>query len=83
MAESLQAAAGSAADRGGGDRLRRRRRRLLPRHGIAVANIRDYAVHSVPEHAFAMILALRRNMIAYRDDVLHGAWEIQEQFCFS
>src|SRR6202051_4010170 len=29
-------------------------------HGIAVANIRNYAVHTVPEHAFAMILALRR-----------------------
>ena len=28
-------------------------------HGIAVANIRNYAVHTVPEHAFAMILALR------------------------
>ena len=28
-------------------------------HGIAVANIRDYAVRTVPEHAFALILALR------------------------
>ena len=35
-------------------------------HGIAVANIRNYAVHTVPEHAFAMILALRRNLLAYR-----------------
>ena len=33
-------------------------------HGIAVANIRNYAVHTVPEHAFAMILALRRNLLA-------------------
>ncbi len=47
-----------------------------------MANIRNYAVHSVPEHAFAMILALRRNMIAYRDDVLHGAWQKSKQFCF-
>ena len=31
-------------------------------HGIAVANIRNYAVHTVPEHAFALILALRRNV---------------------
>src|SRR5579871_6043378 len=38
-------------------------------HGIAVANIRDYAIHTVPEHAFALILALRRNIIAYREDV--------------
>jgi glycerate dehydrogenase len=51
-------------------------------HGVAVANIRNYAVHSVPEHAFAMILALRRNMIAYRDDVLNGAWQKSKQFCF-
>ena len=35
-------------------------------HGIAVANIRNYAIHTVPEHAFAMILALRRNLLAYR-----------------
>jgi len=51
-------------------------------HRISVVNIRNYAVHSVPEHAFAMILALRRNMIAYRDDVLHGAWQKSKQFCF-
>lgn len=51
-------------------------------HAIAVSNIRNYAVHSVPEHAFAMILALRRNMIAYREDVLHGVWQRSQQFCF-
>jgi glycerate dehydrogenase len=51
-------------------------------HGIAVSNIRNYAVHSVPEHAFAMILALRRNMIAYREDVLNGLWQKSQQFCF-
>ena len=51
-------------------------------HGVAVANIRNYAIHSVPEHAFAMILALRRNMIAYRDDVMNGAWQKSKQFCF-
>ena len=38
-------------------------------HGIAVANIRNYAIHTVPEHAFALILALRRNILAYRQDV--------------
>jgi glycerate dehydrogenase len=32
--------------------------------GIAVANIRNYAVHTVPEHAFALILNLRRNVLA-------------------
>jgi glycerate dehydrogenase len=51
-------------------------------HGIAVANIRNYAVHTVPEHAFAMILALRRNLLAYRQDVENGVWNRSEQFCF-
>ncbi len=51
-------------------------------HGIAVANIRNYAVHTVPEHAFAMILALRRNLLAYREDVQNGVWNKSEQFCF-
>lgn len=51
-------------------------------HGIAVANIRNYAVHTVPEHAFALILALRRNILAYREDVENGVWNKSEQFCF-
>jgi glycerate dehydrogenase len=50
--------------------------------GIAVANIRNYAVHTVPEHAFALILALRRNLIAYRRDVEAGVWQKADQFCF-
>jgi len=52
------------------------------RRGIAVTNIRDYAVHTVPEHAFMMLLALRRNLLAYRHDVEHGVWQKAEQFCF-
>lgn len=51
-------------------------------HGVAVANIRNYAVHTVPEHAFTLILALRRNLIAYRADVERGVWQQSEQFCF-
>jgi glycerate dehydrogenase len=51
-------------------------------HGIAVANIRNYAVHTVPEHTFALILALRRNLLAYRQDVQAGRWQQVEQFCF-
>jgi glycerate dehydrogenase len=49
--------------------------------GIAVANIRNYAVHTVPEHAFALILALRRNLFAYTEDVQSGAWSRSTQFC--
>jgi glycerate dehydrogenase len=51
-------------------------------HGIAVANIRNYAVHTVPEHAFALITALRRNLLAYRRDVENGRWQQVDQFCF-
>jgi glycerate dehydrogenase len=50
--------------------------------GVGLVNIRNYAVNTVPEHAFAMILALRRNLIAYRDDVMRGRWQAQDQFCF-
>jgi glycerate dehydrogenase len=49
--------------------------------GIAVANIRDYAIHTVPEHVFALVLALRRNLFAYRADVDRGEWQKSEQFC--
>jgi glycerate dehydrogenase len=51
-------------------------------NGIAVANIRNYAVHTVPEHAFALMLALRRNLFAYREDVANGRWAQVDQFCF-
>jgi glycerate dehydrogenase len=50
--------------------------------GIAVCNIRNYAVHTVPEHVFALILALRRSLFAYRADVERGRWQQCEQFCF-
>ncbi|HYX74390.1 MAG TPA: D-2-hydroxyacid dehydrogenase [Steroidobacteraceae bacterium] len=50
-------------------------------HGVAVANIRNYAVHTVPEHAFALILALRRNLLAYRVDVEQGLWNRSAEFC--
>ena len=50
--------------------------------GIAVANIRGYAVNTVPEHTFALILALRRNLIAYRDSVRAGRWQESGQFCY-
>ena len=50
-------------------------------HGITVTNIRNYAVHSVPEHVFMMILALRRNLIGYCVDVHNGLWQASGQFC--
>ena len=50
--------------------------------GIAVSNIRNYAVHTVPEHTFALIFALRRSICAYRDAVRAGRWQDAGQFCF-
>jgi len=50
-------------------------------HGIVVANIRGYAVDTVPEHAFMMMLALRRNLIGWREDVHAGLWQQTDQFC--
>ena len=50
-------------------------------HGIAVANIRNYAVHAVQEHVFMMILVLRRNLLAYRADLQSGLWQQSDQFC--
>jgi len=50
--------------------------------GIAVANIRNYALHTVPEHAFSLILALRRSLLEYRADVERGRWQEVDQFCF-
>src|SRR5207248_11573198 len=51
------------------------------RRGIAVCNVRGYAVNSVPEHVLMMILALRRNLLAYRADVQAGLWDQSKQFC--
>jgi len=50
--------------------------------GIVVSNVRNYAVHTVPEHTFALIFALRRSICAYRDSVRAGRWQQSGQFCF-
>ena len=40
--------------------------------GIIVSNIRGYAVNTVPEHTFGLILGLKRALIGYRKDVADG-----------
>ncbi len=50
--------------------------------GISVTNVRNYAVHTVPEHTFALIFALRRSLAAYRSAVQAGRWQESGQFCF-
>lgn len=52
------------------------------KRGIIVSNIRGYAVNTVPEHTFALILALRRSIAGYRQDVINGEWQKSGQFCF-
>ena len=50
--------------------------------GVTVSNIRNYAVNTVPEHTFALLLALRRSIVAYRESVARGRWREAAQFCY-
>lgn len=50
--------------------------------GIVVSNVRGYAINTVAEHAFALILALRRGIVGFRQDVINGEWQKAGQFCF-
>jgi len=43
-------------------------------HGITVSNIRNYAFNTLPEHVFALLFALRRNLVNYHNSVFHGRW---------
>ncbi|MBX2853756.1 MAG: D-2-hydroxyacid dehydrogenase [Rhodobacteraceae bacterium] len=49
---------------------------------ITVSNVRGYAVNTLPEHTFALILSLRRQIVGYRQDVIDGKWQASGQFCF-
>lgn len=49
--------------------------------GIVVSNIRGYARHTVPEHVLALLLALSRNLLAWRESVQAGRWQQSDQFC--
>ena len=49
--------------------------------GIIVSNIRNYSVKTVPEHVFMLMLALRRNLLAFRLDLSKGEWQRASQFC--
>ncbi len=49
--------------------------------GIAVANVRSYAVRTVPEHVFALMLALRRSLFGYRQDLRAGRWSQSDIYC--
>ncbi len=49
---------------------------------VLVCNVRDYAYNTVPEHTFALILALRRSVMAYHKSVAAGRWQESGQFCY-
>lgn len=50
-------------------------------HKLPVTNIRGYAAQTVPEHVFMLLLALRRQLLAYRADVAAGEWQRAAAFC--
>ena len=50
--------------------------------GISVSNVPGYATQTVSEHVIAVILGLRRNLLAYQADIAAGMWQASEQFCF-
>ena len=49
--------------------------------GIAVSNVRGYARETLPEHVLMLMLALRRNLLAYDAAVRAGEWQRAGQFC--
>ena len=51
-------------------------------HGITVSNIRNYAFNTLPEHVFALLFALRRNLVNYHNSVRNGRWGYANQFCY-
>jgi glycerate dehydrogenase len=51
-------------------------------NGITVSNIRNYAFNTLPEHVFALIFALRRNLVNYYTSVREGHWNKARQFCY-
>ncbi|GGP18473.1 D-2-hydroxyacid dehydrogenase [Silvimonas iriomotensis] len=50
-------------------------------HGVTVCNIRDYAIAGVAEHALMLMLALKRQLPAYRHAVAAGDWQRAPGFC--
>ncbi|KZM44947.1 glycerate dehydrogenase [Marinomonas sp. SBI22] len=51
-------------------------------NNILVKNVTGYSINSVPEHTFSLLLALKRNLIAYSQATKNGDWEKSDHFCF-
>lgn len=43
--------------------------------GIVVANVTDYSVDEVSDHAFALLLALVRKVVKFNNEVKNGTWD--------
>lgn len=48
---------------------------------VTVCNVRDWSTTSVAEHAFAMLLALRRGLFTASEAVRNGAWQNADHYC--
>ena len=48
--------------------------------GVRVCNVRDYSRHTLPEHVFMLLLALRRQLPTYHAKVAEGAWQKASRF---
>lgn len=49
--------------------------------GVAVCNVRAYGFAAVAEHAFLLMMALRRQLPAYMRDIAAGEWQRAAGFC--
>lgn len=50
--------------------------------GVQVCHVPDYAQTTVPEHVFALIFALQRQLLPYQRSLLAGRWQQSGQFCY-
>ena len=51
------------------------------KHGITLYNVAGYAVKSVPEHTFMLMLNAMRAGIHYHQKVSDGTWQAKGDFC--
>ena len=51
------------------------------KHGIALYNVAGYAVKSVPEHTFMLMLTAMRAGLHYHNKVTDGTWANNGNFC--
>jgi len=51
------------------------------KHNVALYNVAGYAVKSVPEHTFMLMLTAMRAGIHYHEKVADGTWQDNGNFC--